>query len=65
MERCQRLQILQLGPALDQGPGPNLDLTLGLALEASLDRGPGNAAIGKFRDFSAFDFELHEVPFCM
>lgn len=46
MQRCQRLRILQLGPAPDQSPDP--DPTPDLTLEAAPAQGPENVAIGKF-----------------
>lgn len=49
MRRCQRLQVLQLGPAPDQDPDP--DLTRDLTPEATLVQDPENVAIGKSRDF--------------
>lgn len=49
MQRCQRLQDLQLGPVPDQGPDP--DLTPDLTPEAALVQDPENVAIGKSRDF--------------
>lgn len=52
MKRCQRLQILQLGPVPGQGPDPDLDLIPGLTLEATLGQDPENVAIGKFSEFS-------------
>ena len=45
MKRCQRLRILQLGPAPDQGPDP--DLTPDLTREAAPAQDQGNVAIGK------------------
>ena len=52
MQRCQRLQILQLGPAPDQDPDP--DLTPDLTLEAAPAQDPENVAIGKSSDFFLF-----------
>lgn len=45
MERCRRLQILQLVPVPDQDPDP--DLTPDLTLEVTPAQDPGNVAIGK------------------
>lgn len=42
-QRCQRLRTLQLGPAPDQGPDP--DLTPDLTLEAAPVQDPENVAI--------------------
>lgn len=50
MKRCQRLRILQLGPAPDQGPDP--DLTPDLTRGAVPAQDQGNVAIGK----SSFHF---------
>lgn len=45
MQTCQRLQILRLGPAPNQDPGP--DPTPGLTLEAAPAQDPENVATGK------------------
>lgn len=45
MRRCQRLRILQLGPAPGQGPGPDPDLTPDLTLEAAPAHDPESVAI--------------------
>lgn len=45
MQRCQRLQILQLGPAPDQGPDQDLDLIPGLTREATRVQDPENVVI--------------------
>ncbi len=56
MQRCQRLRILQLGPAPDQGPDP--DLTPDLTLEATPAQDPESVAIGKSSDFFSTFFFL-------
>lgn len=52
MRRCQKLRILQLVPAPDQGPDQGL--TPDLTLEATPAQDPENVAIGKFSDFFVF-----------
>lgn len=50
MQRCQRLQILLLGPA--PGPGPDPDPTPDHTLGAAPAQDPENVAIGKSNDFT-------------
>lgn len=59
MQRCQRLQILQPGPA----PGPNPDLTPDLTLGAAPAQDPENVAIGK-SSFLFLTLTYIITPFC-
>lgn len=59
MQRCQRLRILQLGPAPDQGPDP--DPTPDLTLEAAPAQDPENVVIGKSSNINLH----HSLFLCM
>lgn len=61
MQRCQRLQTLQLDPAPDQDPAP--DHTPDLTLEAAPAQDPENVAIGKSSPSFCFQPETSKVCF--
>lgn len=61
MQRCQRLQILLLGPT--PGPDPDPDPTPDHTLGAAPAQDPENVAIGKSNDFNNFSSDLHPLLF--
>lgn len=59
MQRCQRLQILLLGPTPGPDPDPSPDHTLG----AAPAQDPENVAIGKSNDLTYSGSDLHPLLF--